>query len=239
MIALYILLGIIILITLILITSVGVDLRYCDDIFSLRIIAGPLKIKVIPAKEKKKSCKKLARRLKDKKISEITFEKKKKVKKEKKKEKKKLKFGRTGDTVNDFISSVSELSDDPESLRFLLVSLKKLSEAFKKALKIRLFSLKASVDAGDAAKSCIICGGLNGAASLLLEFADNNSKLYPVKDDTVKITPAFDNSGYIFDIGLSVKVRIIWIIKSLVASMIENSNIKKQYIYTKEGQKNE
>lgn len=234
MIALYIILGIIILVALLVILSVGIDFKYSADGLFVRIIAGPLKILVIPSEKKKTDYKKLSRKLKNKKISEASFTEEKKEKKPEKPAKK-LKFGRTGEAVNDLISAISEMSDDPEALRFLLVSIKKLAENFKKSLRVRITSLKASIDAGDAAKSCIACGALSQFVSYFLEFLGNYTNLKELKENSVSIAPAFDMSGYNFDISFSLKTRIFHLLKALISSFIENAKIQKQYLPEKKG----
>ena len=232
MIALYILLGIIALIVLILCLTLGIDFSFSDAGTNLKVIVGPFKITVIPGKDKKKNYRKLAKQLKGTKISETVFEKKEK--KKAKKPGKKIKFTRTGNSVDDFISSVSEMSNDPEALRLLLIGLKELALDFRNHLRINVKKLMAYVDTGDAAKTCITCGTLNALLSCFFEFADNYTRLAPIKENCAGIFPAFDGSGYNFNISFSVKTRTIHLLRALISSVTNNTKIQKQITPAKE-----
>ena len=226
--ALWIVLGVTAFIALVLCLTLGVDFRFDRDGTFVQVIIGFLKIKVVPGKDKKNSYKKLAKKLRGQKISEMTLEEKKK-KKPKEKKKNKTKFIRTGNSADDFISAIAEMSNEPEALRLLLTALKELAEDFKRSLRVKITKLIATIDTGDAAKTCITCGALSQLFSFFLEFADCNSRLTPVEDGSVGVFPAFDGSGYNFDIGFTVKTRVFHILKAFFASMNANSKIKKQY----------
>ncbi|MDD6094880.1 MAG: DUF2953 domain-containing protein [Clostridia bacterium] len=233
--ALYILLGIIALIAAILCLTVGVRFKYDSDTLCVKLILGIFEIGIMPKKKKFKGTKKLSRKLKGKKISQMTFEDKKKEKETHKKEKKlKTKFERTGNTVDDFISAVSEMTNSPEALRLLLTALRNLAKDFKKSLKIRIFSLKASIDTGDAAETCICCGAISQLTEYFLEFAGNYTCLYPVEKGSVCISPVFDGSGNRFDISFKIKIRIFSVVKAFISSIKDNIKIQKQYLPVKE-----
>ena len=85
MIALWILLALALLIVLICLLRVGVDASYEDDVLTLKIVAGPVKLTILPKKPK-------AKPKKEKKKKEKKPEKEKKPKKEKEKKKLSLSF---------------------------------------------------------------------------------------------------------------------------------------------------
>lgn len=83
MIALWILLALVLLIVLICLLRVGVDASYEDDVLTLKVVAGPVKLTILPKKPRKKP-------KKEKKKKEKKPKKKKPKKPKKEKEKKKL-----------------------------------------------------------------------------------------------------------------------------------------------------
>ena len=232
--ALFIILAIAALITAILCLTAGVFVKFDDDGLNVKLCVGPLKITMLPQKKRKKRIGKLSRKLRGKRISDIVFEEDKPEKKKKKnKEKRKLKFERTGNTIADFISAVSEMTDEPETLRLMLTALKNLAADFKKTLIIRIDSLKAEIDTGDAGKTCICCAAISASLECFLELAKNFTNLHPIKDGSVGVFPSF-GTGCRFDIRFTVKMRTFSVLKAIVSSAVENMKIQKQIITPKE-----
>lgn len=223
MIALYISAALIFIIFLILICPVGADILVDTDSQTVKACAAFIKIKVFPSKEKKINIKKLSKKLKKKKISEIQPEKKKA---KKKKEKKKVKIERTGNRLDDFAAFIAEKSNDPEMILFLINALRSLVSNFDKSLKVDIRTLHALIETGDAARDCMLTAAAGESMRFFLVFAEKHSKLSIKNDDSVLIAPSFNGEGLRYNVDLSVRIRVISILKSVIKSFIKTKSIK-------------
>ncbi len=218
MIALYILLGLIVLIALILSLNVEISYRLKEKVFSLYLRVGPVKIKLVPGKKKKFNYKKLAKRLRGRKISEIKFAKKKKE------------SGKSLDIkelfsdlrIDKMIDEISKSAKNPELTKIVLMAVKEFSLKFQKKLHTHITHLVIKVDEKDAAQTCIRAGIITQAVSYLLEFLDVCTNMKAMKNGAVAVIPSFDDSGYEFLIEGKFRIRIHSLLTSFISAAFKS-----------------
>lgn len=236
--AIIIILSVLCLLALILFLPIGVQLSYSPESYTVKLSAGIIKIKLLPKKDRStSSLVKKGKKLRGMRISDISFNEPPSNKAKKEVKTKKLRFARRGNSVDDLISYISEMNDDPEMLRLFLMALKELALRFKKGLYINIRTLCAEINVGDAAKTCITCGALQGALSAFLEALDNCTCLSLPTPQKIGIYPSFFDKGNRISISLSIKIRMITVIGAFFASVADNIKIPKRYVPVKKGQK--
>ncbi len=196
MIALYIILGILLFISLLLMLRLRITVSYqkvhgetAEPAVYLGI--GPAKIKLYPKKEKSPnlsdfSAKKYRRLLESDKTA-----KPKETKPEKQKKKNEALPGGIGET-------------------FELVL--ELVEKFRGRLRCEILRLTADVATDDAAKTAYVYSAVSSAAMFLIEAIDSYTVLRLKSPKDVRIGADFDHSDYSCDIGIKFSIRIIGII---------------------------
>ncbi|MBE6586913.1 MAG: hypothetical protein E7647_00700 [Ruminococcaceae bacterium] len=230
MIALYIILGLVLIIGLLLSISVGIGYKYKNGVFTLYVTVGPVKIKLLPKKRKRFNYKKLAKRLRGRRISDIRFT----AKEKQKGGELDLKALFSDLRLDKMIDEISRSTKNPELVKILLLTIKEFVLKFRTKLHTTVRHLIIKVDEKDAADTCIRVGVLSQAAAYLLEFLNIFTNMKPQKPDTVAIVPCFDNSGYDFyiDGGFRITVGslattfISAAFKSMTAASKENINIQ-------------
>lgn len=219
--ALYIILGIALFLALIL--SIKVSFYYMaeQNKFSAILKVGFLKFRLFPKKKKKFKYKKLAKRLKGKKISKITF---RSPTKKNKKSKSKLDVKEIlGDLrLESVIDEISKSSKNPEITKLLLSTVKEFALRFRKKLKINIQHIHITVCEKEAGDSCIRAGVITQAVAYLLEFLRNVTNLSPMKQSSVSVTPVFDPEGYSITSEGEFSVRIGGALSALIASLFKS-----------------
>mgnify|MGYP003295803849 CR=1 FL=1 len=220
MIALYILLGLVVLIALILSLNVEISYRLKGKIFSLWLRVGPVKIKLLPSKKKRINYKKLAKKLRGRKISEIKFARKKKKQSGKELDIKEL-FSDL--RLDKMIDEISKSAKNPELVKIILMSVKEFALKFKTKLHTTVDHLVIKVDEKDAAKTCIRVGIITQAVSYLLEFLDCFTNMKALKENSVAVIPSFDDSGYEFYIDGKFRLRIGTLLTSFISAAFKSA----------------
>ncbi len=226
MIFLYILIALILIIALILSLYVHVIYEYDGDSFLLYARIGPLRFAIIPEAEEKLRFRKLARWLRDKKISTYKPRKSKKA----------LKEESYADMIDTLIQDLAKSTKNPEFSRLMLHIAKIVVFEFRHKLHTTVNKVLIRVDEGEAANTCIRVGIVSQAVAYIIEFLNVFTVYEPPRVEKVVVYPAFDNSGYSFDIKGSFKIRIINVIsalvtsafKSMTADIDENTTVKVQ-----------
>ena len=207
------------LIALILSLSVAVTYKLEDKIFSLWLRVGPVKIKLLPKKKKKFNYKKLAKKLRGRKISEIKFAGRKK-KSDKSLDIKELFSDLELDRM---IEEISKSTKNPELVKITLMAIKEFAQKFKTKLHTQIVSLIIKVDEKDAAKTCIRAGLITQAVAYFTEFLNVCTDMKPIEDGSVAVIPAFDNSGYEFLLEGKLKIRISSLITSFISAAFKSA----------------
>ena len=134
--ALFIILGIAALITVILRLFIRIYFTYDGTELVSYVKLGPLKAMIIPSPPRKLKFRKTAKFLRTKKLSKA------------KKRGKAKHFGRTGDTLDDLISQLSETAKNPEITRLSLRIAKLILLYFRYMIRVELFSVHIGIDTG-------------------------------------------------------------------------------------------
>ncbi len=212
MIFLYIFLAIILIIALILSLYINVIYTFDGDYFELYATIGPLRFAIIPEKEEKLRFRKVAKWLKDKKIS--TYKPKK--------SKKTLKEESYVDLIDTLIQDLAKTTKNPEFSRLMLHIAKIIVLEFRHKLHTTVDKLEIRVDEGEAADTCIRVGVVSQAVAYIIEFLNVFTVYDAPKPEKILIYPVFDYSGYSFDIKGRFKIRIINVISALVTSAFKS-----------------
>ncbi|MBQ2729481.1 MAG: hypothetical protein IJF69_01760 [Clostridia bacterium] len=226
MIALYIILALILIIALIFSLYVHVIYEYCDDSFVLYARIGPFRFAIIPEKEEKLRFRKLAKWLRDKKLS--TYKPKK--------SRKTLKEESYADMIDTLIQDLAKTAKNPEFARLMLHIAKIIVLEFRHKLHTTIDRIIIRIDEGEAADTCIRVGAVSQAVAYVIEFLNVFTQYEPPKAEKIVVYPSFDNSGYRFDIKGRFKVRIINILTAIVSSAFksmtndidDNVNVQKR-----------
>lgn len=218
MIALYILLGLVVLIALILSLNVEITYRLKDKVFSLWLRIGPVKFRLLPKKKKSFNYKKLAKKLRGRKISEIKFARKKKSS-DKSLDIKELFSDLELDRM---IEEISKSTKNPELVKITLMAIREFALKFQTKLHTSISSLVIKVDEKDAAKTCIRAGLITQAVAYFIEFLDVCTNLKPIKENSVAVIPSFDDSGYEFLIEGKLRLRISSLITSFISAAFKS-----------------
>ena len=226
LIALCIILGLILVIAAILSLYIHVVYKYDGEKFVIYVRIGPVRFNIFPEKKEKFRYRKLAKRLRGKKISEIKFIS------EKKKERNKLDLkGLFSDLrLDKMIEELANSTKNPEFTRILLEALKVFVFKFKHSLHSHIERFVITVDEKNAGDTCIRAGVLGQALSYLIEFLNVFSVLELPKEGNIAVIPCFDSSGYKFDIKGKFKIRIITVLSAVISSAFKSilSDIEKQ-----------
>lgn len=226
MIALYIILGLICIIALILSLYVHVIYEFDGENFLLYATIGPLRFAIIPEKEEKLRFKKLAKWLRDKKLSTYKPRKSRKT----------LKEESYADLIDSLIQDLAKTAKNPEFARLMLHIAKIVVLEFRHKLHTTVDRIYIRVDEGEAADTCIRVGAVSQAVAYIIEFLNVFTVYEPPKETKISVYPSFDYSGYSFDIKGRFKIRIINILTALVTSafksmtndMEETNNVTKR-----------
>ncbi len=212
MVVLYILLGLVLIIAAILSLYVHVIYEFDGENFVLYATIGPLRFAIIPEQEEKLRFRKLAKWLKDKKIS--TYKPKK--------SKKTLKEESYADLIDSLIQDLAKSAKNPEFARLMLGIAKIVVFEFRHKLHTTLDKVIITVDEGEAADTCIRVGVVSQAIAYIIEFLNVFTVYEPPKAEKIAVVPCFDNSGYSFDIKGRFKIRIINVLWALVSSAFKS-----------------
>lgn len=172
---------------------------------------GPFRFDIIPSPPRKLKFRKTARFLKNKKLARA------------KKRGKSKQFSRTGDTLEDLISQISETAKNPDITRLTLKIAKLILLYFRYMIRVEFYSIHIGIDTGDASSSCIACGAAYQAVAYALEFLDVNTVLKPLKDGVVNISPVFNNGKSVYDISGIIKIRLFNIVKAVATSAFRSA----------------
>jgi len=219
-----ILLSLIMLITLILFTPVGAVFDHDGKTFRLYVKFGPVKIRVLPSK-KKKRYKKLMRRLRGQRLSDDSLYTQKKKKKNNKDNHKKSDSAK----ITDLIKEIARNTDDPEGTNEWLSLIRIYAQMFKKDLHTELVHCYITVDEGDAAATCIRVGIISQAIAYLIEFLNVSTSFVPPDNGKIYVNPSFDQSGYSFIIMGKLRIRVFSVVKPKISLLFKSliSDIKK------------
>ena len=217
--ALYIIGGILLLILLLLMLPAGIRIKY-DKEFLLYVCVGPVKIRVIPAREKKI------------KVSDYTKKKleRQRLRQQKKdaKKAKKKKAGSTSQKERNDSVLVSRLKDPgtaPDMIEELYDMLTLVSDKFAKRLTVKFFYLQAAIGSDNAAKTAVLYGGACSAAGCISAFLDQHMDLKKRDKASIEITPDFLSEKSVFSADISMTVRIggmftfLFEIRSVISSI--------------------
>lgn len=210
MIFLYVILGILALIALLLVSYFRVQLLYANEICILHICIGPIRYKV--PMQKKVRYRKLAKKLRKKKLSSRTVST---AKKEPKK---------------------SQVFEELRGELPLPVFLKKLKDVLidaakqhAKKLHIQIDRLRITVGTGNPASTGISYGICTQSTAYLLEFLDSTVSLAPLGKDVVQIRADF-TGDWDADIKGTVKIRVIHLLQALLTVFFSlKSNINQDF----------
>lgn len=213
--ALYITLGIILLLALIMSLRAGIFIKLSEG-FTLRAGLGPVVFTLVPKKEKSKNRKKPR-------LSDFSYKKhlkrlerdarteaKKTAKKEKKKQKK---LAKKKDAVEEKAKETAEKSTAPlaekihsvfELISFILDEFPRLASY----IHIDVRKLYVTVSSSDAAVTAEMYGGICIGVSAALELLAHKTKLRKIKDNAVRINADFlgEKTDVCVDIKMSISV---------------------------------
>ena len=216
--ALFIILGIAALITVILRLFIRIYFTYDGTELVSYVKLGPLKAMIIPSPPRKLKFRKTAKFLRTKKLSKA------------KKRGKAKHLGRTGDTLDDLISQLSETAKNPEITRLSLRIAKLILLYFRYMIRVELFSVHIGIDTGDAAGSCIACGAAYQVCAYIVEFLNVNTILKPVEDGVINICPVFNDGKSTFDISGRIRIRLFNVIRAVATSAFRSAAQESQKI---------
>lgn len=209
--ALYITLGIILLLALIMSLRAGIFIKLSEG-FTLRAGIGPVVFTLVPKKEESKNRKKP--RLSDfsykKHLKRLERDAKAKAKKEKKKQKK---LAKKKDAVEEKAKETAEKSTAPlaekihsvfELISFILDEFPRLASY----IHVDVRKLYVTVSSSDAAVTAEMYGGICIGVSAALELLAHKTKLRKIKDDAVRINADFlgEKTDVCVDIKMSISV---------------------------------
>lgn len=216
--AVFIILGISALITVILRLFVRIYFTFDGTELVSYVKLGPLKAMIIPSPPRKLKFRKTARFLRGKKLTRA------------KKRGKSKEFGRTGDTLEDLISQISETAKNPEITRLSLKIAKLILLYFRYMIRVEFFKIHIGIDTGDAASSCIACGAAYQTVAYALEFLDVNTVLKPLDDGVVNISPVFNDGKTVYDISGIIRIRLFNILRAVATSAFRSAAENTQNI---------
>jgi len=187
LIALYIILGLVLIIGLLLSISVGIGYKYKNGVFTLYVTVGPVKIKLLPKKRKRFNYKKLAKRLRGRRISDIRFT----AKEKQKGGELDLKALFSDLRLDKMIDEISRSTKNPELVKILLLTIKEFVLKFRTKLHTTVRHLIIKVDEKDfGEQDCLFAvianapyygGGFMGAPKAI----PNDQKLNFTKVDLI------------------------------------------------------
>lgn len=209
----YILLCLVLIIAVILSLYIKLFFEYNSDSAKLLLKIGPVKLKLLPKKEKKSDYRRLAKKLRGKKLSKITPKKKKKKKKS---------SGLSDISLESFINDLSEHSKNPELTRIALNAIKEFVFNFKNKLHSNISTISVHVDGRNAAATCIQTELVRQAVAYFVEFINCNTSLSTLREGAVQIIPVFDNSGYRLYLKCDFKVRILHLVTAFLKSAFKS-----------------
>ncbi len=190
----------------------GILFKWEDKKFSLFLKVGPVKIRLMPKKKKKPRYKKLAKKLRGKKLSTYSPKEKQKIKKDKSYSK----------TISSLLKTISDNTDNADDSEFGFETLKKLVLHFKKGLKTELTHCIIEVDEKDSAKTCLRASLISQGLAYITEFLNVQTLYTPPKEGRIAVVPVFDNSGYKFRICGRFRIRIFTFLKNLLTLVFKN-----------------
>lgn len=199
MVALYITLGIIVLVAAILAMRVGISIVLEDELcVYLRVLL--LKFRLYPAKKKRESTKKY---------------KKKKVKK-----KKPSTVVRKSDT---------ELKQKPplnETIKTVTELLGVFSRAFAKHLHVRLAKIYIRIGTEDAAKTAILYGAVSGAVTCLIDTIDSITSISSLRCSEISVEPDFLSDRSVARLNISLSLSVFGALAVLLKTLFRYLKLK-------------
>ena len=200
MVALYIIGGILLFLVILCLLPVGIRIKY-DKEFSLYVSIGFIKIKVIPAKQKKI-------RISDYSERKLQKQRKKQQKKDAKKEKKKAAGAEKEKKDSVLVSRLKNIDTAPDMIEQLYDMLSLVSDKFAKRLTVKIFRLDATIGSDNAAKTAILYGGACSLAGCISAFLDQHMNLKKRSGATINVSPDFlaEKTLVYADVSMTVRV---------------------------------
>lgn len=196
MIALYIILGIILLIVLVLNLPVGARMVFNNDESKIKVFVGFVGFPVLPKKVNKQNYKSLYKKIKNVKLSE--YEPKAQAKPKKKK----------SSTLDDF----KQMLKDKDNLKFIFNKICELlqtySAKFKKHFHITIDEFLLSLELDSPDKTCIALAAIYPAIAGLIAFLEKSSKLQITDISKLSVAPSFTEGVTKYSIDVKFRVRI-------------------------------
>lgn len=199
--ALYILLGIIVIVALLLSINVSLHIIYKDDLnIYLKVLF--IKYNIFPEKKKKFNKKDFSKKEKGKKSKPdvVITEKSTKEKKP---------------SLVDKISYIKEI---------LSVFLK----AFSKYLKIDLKTLHIVIASPDAAQTAITYGAISGIVAGIVELIDSYTNLKSLKEDSIIVKPDFTSENSEININISLSISVLGALVTLSKTLWKSILLKNK-----------
>ena len=200
MVALYIIGGILLFLVLLCLLPVGIRIKYDKD-FYLYVSAGFIKIKVIPAKQKKI-------RISDYSERKLERQRKKQQKKYAKKEKKKAAGAKKEKKDSVLVARLKNIYTAPDMIEQLYDMLILVSDKFAKRLTVKAFQLDAIIGSDNAAKTAILYGGACSAAGCISAFLDQHMSLKKRSGASINVSPDFLSEKTLVYADVSMTVRV-------------------------------
>lgn len=206
MLALYILLGIFVFLTFVLMLKATVTLEYRDDVTLTVSILGIIRIRILPTKQKKVrlrnySKKKIARRKK----KELQKELEKQRKKQEKKESKKLKKEQKKNISQREKARKPTLTENLEMIKDILAM---FFTRFFKHFKIKVARLRIDLATGDPASTAILYGAVCQAVCPIAAFLERFTNINDLDDADISVNPNFTAESTSVDIKIAFSLRV-------------------------------
>ena len=200
MVALYIIGGILLLLILLCLLPVGVRIKY-DKEFYLYVSIGFIKVKLIPAKQKKI-------RISDYSEKKLERQRKKQQKKDAKKEKRRLMGEKKEKKDSVLVARLKNIDTAPDMIEQLYDMLLLVSDKFTKRLTVKFFQLDALIGSDNAAKTAILYGGACSLAGCISAFLDQHMNLKKRSGASINISPDFLSEKTLVYADVSMTVRV-------------------------------
>lgn len=201
MVALYIIGGVLLLIVLLCLLPVGIRIKY-DNEFYLYAGVGFIKVRLIPAKQKKI-------RISDYSERKLERQRKRQQKKDAKKEKKRSAAKETKEKKDSVLTArLKNFDTAPDMIEQLYDMLSLVSDKFAKRLTVKFFQLDAVIGTDNAAKTAIIYGGACSLAGCISAFLDQHMNLKKRNEASIRIAPDFlsEKTTVYADVSMTVRV---------------------------------
>lgn len=197
--ALYIILGIIVLVAAILAMRVGISIVLEDELcVYLRVLF--LKFRLYPAKKKRGSIKKY---------------KKKKVKKKK-----------PSTVVRESGTEPKRKPPLTETIRTVTELLGVFARTFAKHLHVRLAKIYIRIGTEDAARTAILYGAVSGAVACLIDTLDSITSLSSLSRSEISVEPDFLSDRSVARLNISLSLSVFGALTVLIKTLFRYLKLK-------------